>query len=503
MKKALFLLLFLSVWLLLILPASLAEEIERDWFYTVMGETVTITRYIGNDTEVTVPGELRGKKVTKVNEDAFDNRTKLTEISFPASVTDITLRHFSKCEKLKEIKVSPDHPVFATIDGVLFNKQEKKLICFPRMYEKESYEIPSGILSIGEQAFGECENLKDLTIPDTVTEIGKVAFYRGSLSRVTIPDSVTSVAGNPFAGCRRLDEIQISAENPYLSVVDGVLISKQDERLICYPRVSFSGPYEIPDGIKSIGDYAFYECQYLKGVTIPDSVTSNGEYAFSRCRTLNNVEIPDSVTSIGVGAFRWCESLRAITIPDGITTIEKDMFNYCKSLADILIPDSVTSIGDWAFSFCSSLTDVVIPESVTNIGESAFASCSSLVNIIIPESVANIGQRAFSECIALKGIKLPEKLTSIEEGLFVWCWDLTDITIPESVTSIGNKAFSGCKSLTGITIPKSVAKIGEEVFKDCKALETVTVAHDSYAKKYCENHGIEYTYADADDWLNH
>ena len=137
----------------------------------------------------------------------------------------------------------------------------------------------------------------------------------------------------------------------------------------------------IPNGIKKIGESAFFECKSLKSITIPTSVTSIGGYAFSYCSSLTSIVIPDSVTSIGNGAFYNCTSLISIEIPDSVTSIGSYAFNNCSSLTSIEIPDSVTSIGGGAFSYCSSLTSIEIPDSITSIGDSAFTRCKSLKKI--------------------------------------------------------------------------------------------------------------------------
>lgn len=123
----------------------------------------------------------------------------------------------------------------------------------------------------------------------------------------------------------------------------------------------------IPDGVTSIGDYAFYDCSNLSSIVIPDSVTSIEPYTFEECSSLSSVVIPDNVTSIGGCAFNKCSGLNSIVLPDNITSIDYCAFEKCSNLSSIRIPDSVTSIGNSTFNKCSSLTSITIPESVTSI----------------------------------------------------------------------------------------------------------------------------------------
>ena len=181
----------------------------------------------------------------------------------------------------------------------------------------------------------------------------------------------------------------------------------------------------LPEGLTSIGNYAFQYCSSLTSITIPNSVTSIGESTFRNCSALTSITIPNSVTSIGYAAFEYCSSLTSITLPNSVITIGNGAFNSCSSLTSITIPNSVTSIGEYAFVWCSSLTSITLRNSVTSIGESAFEDCSSLTSITLPNSVTSIGG-----------------------GAFEYCSSLTSITIPNSVTSIGGGAFSSCAQVT-------------------------------------------------------
>lgn len=171
----------------------------------------------------------------------------------------------------------------------------------------------------------------------------------------------------------------------------------------------------IPDGVTSIGDWAFLGCESLAGIIISDSVTSIGNWAFSGCRCLTSITIPDSVTSIGNAAFGGCGSLTSITIPDSMTAIGGWTFQGCESLTSVTIPDSVTSIDDGAFSDCSSLASVTIPDRVTSIGNGAFSGCNSLTSIIIPDSVTEFGEAVFNRCDSLEKIICNVSITKVQE----------------------------------------------------------------------------------------
>lgn len=180
----------------------------------------------------------------------------------------------------------------------------------------------------------------------------------------------------------------------------------------CYAPYSLESKIKsvaILDGITSIGEYAFENCESLISVTIPDSVTSIGYFAFGDCTSLTSVTIPDSVTSIGESAFGYCKSLTSVTIAKGVTSIDEDAFKHCESLTSVTIPDGITSIGDHAFYGCSKLSDVTIPKSVTKIGCGAFVNCS-LLAVVIKQKKISIKSDSFDYdtvflCDSSTGIK--------------------------------------------------------------------------------------------------
>ena len=280
------------------------------------------------------------------------------------------------------------------------------------------------------------------------------------VTEVVIPDGVTSIGNWAFSGCKSLTKIKIP------------------DSVTSIGNSAFSGcssltEINIPDSVTNIGNYAFYECSSLTEINIPDSVTSIGYSAFYECSSLTEIKIPDSVTSIGNSAFYGTKWLN--NYPDDLVIGGKVLVKYKGNAESVIIPDSVTSIGDGAFSRCSSLTEINIPDSVTSIGGSAFYECSSLTEIKIPDSVTSIGDWAFYGCSSLTEIKIPDSVTSIRDSAFRYCRSLTEINIPDSVTSIGNCAFVYCSSLTEINIPDSVTSIGSCAFSDCSSLTEIKI----------------------------
>ena len=283
--------LFLITLLLgVLLFACAGAEKMGDYEYELMDDgTATITRYNGNETELVIPAEIDGHGVTGIANGAFFENRDLMSVIIPDGMMSIG-------------------------DGAFFS-----------CYHLTSVTIPDTVISIGNRAFESC-SLTSVDIPDSVVSIGYLAFaVCSNLTNVSIPDSVTTIGINPFLDCRKMMSIQTLPDHSILASIDGVLFSKMDKQLICYPCAKADTTYSIPDGIRIIGMYSFYDCDNIMSVTIPDSVTSIESDAFSHCNNLSSVTIPDSVTSIGNNAFDWCSDILVINVP-------RDSYaaQYCK-----------------------------------------------------------------------------------------------------------------------------------------------------------------------------
>jgi hypothetical protein len=305
-----------------------------------------------------------GNSVTTIGDSAF-SETQLTSITLPNSVisigekafyatplTSVTIGNglasigdsaFRACSSLTTIAVDARNPAFSSVDNVLFSKDMKTLIVYPRGKKAGGYTIPNGVTIIRDSAFSETQ-LTSITIPNSVISIGAGAFYKTQLTSVTIPNSVTAIGDTAFSDCSSLTAIAVDVRNPTFSSVDGVLFSKDMKTLITYPKGNKSSSYTIPNGVTSIEDAAFYGAQ-LTNVTIPDSVISIGTMAFCLTR-LTSVTIPDSVTSIGPSAFGWTP-LRSVTIGNGVTTI--GFLAFADTLLTSVTIPSATTIVNGAF----------------------------------------------------------------------------------------------------------------------------------------------------------
>ena len=236
----------------------------------------------------------------------------------------------------------------------------------------------------------------------------------------------------------------------------------------------------VPNSVKTIGAYAFWNCIGITSVVLPNSVQEISEWAFSGCSSLTSVTIPTSVQKIGSCAFFRCSLLSTIKIPASVRKIEHSAFSGCSSVTSLTIPTSVQEIGSFAFSECSSLSSVTILASVQEISSSAFSKCSSLSSVTIPTSVQKIGNGAFFGCSSLTSVTIPNSVQEIDGVAFSGCIALTSVRIPGSVKLIGNYAFSGCTALRKVKIDGE-PEIRSHAFEEC-SIQTVE-ASEAWKKK--------------------
>lgn len=238
------------------------------------------------------------------------------------------------------------------------------------------------VTSLACRAFGCCESVRDVILPNSITSIGEIAFYGCThLKTLTIPRSVTSIGFEAFSNCPSITEIKISEDHPVYNFIEGILFDKTTGILHTYFYKKGIRSYTIPNFIRTIGNAAFLGCTTLEQVSMPYSVTRIAYEAFINCENLRSIEIPDSVILIGPSAFNHCERLERITFGKSLISIEVCAFWGCKSLKEVVLPNSLTIIEDWAFSDCDSLEKVVIPWSVTRIGNGAFGGDVTIMGV--------------------------------------------------------------------------------------------------------------------------
>ncbi len=341
--------------------------------------------------------------------------------------------------------------------------------------------------TIGYGAFEGCYTVSSVSIPSSVKEIGKRAFYEcKAMTTVTIPDDsgLTSILGYAFYNCETLKKMT------------------------------------LPATATSIGEYAFYNCAALTSINLPEGMTTVNKYAFSGTTSLASITLPSTLATVWYGAF-YNSGIETLVIPSPNFNISYNgysgyngSFESCKKLTTVTFPAECeeVAIGYAAFKDCDLLKTVVFPTSCTimTIGESAFASCTALESVTFPTTCtsASLAAKAFYNT-GIKSIEIPAYVSIIGNEVFESCGNLTtaklmegfrfvcrdtvgyydnyDGVLPLYVQSYGkykvygyddpSYTFSNCKSLTSVALPSTVTSLPSSTFKGCSSLPSVDLSY--------------------------
>ena len=454
--------------------------------------------------------------VTSIGDYAFDGCTKLTFVLLPSSVVRIGVNAFNKTALYNNKSNWKDGALYVG-DCLIAVKPNKKV---------SAYVIDFGTRIIAGGAFRGNKYLRIVSIPSSITSIGRAAFqYCSNLTSVVIPDGVTSIEALTFDDCFKLTSIKIpsgvttigsgsfwqtllgyfpklyfpqatkerfaamasfNTQYPpeFVEYNDGYTSTSATQRSAT-PPATLSSSAQAGSQLNSTG-HIYYTSTDGKVVTPHTKATFGANIVSNTYENGQGVITFDkAVISIGKEAFRYCRNLKSITIPNSVTSIEEQAFWGCKSLTFISIPNSVKSIGDWAFFECSSLSSINIPNSVTSIGENALRECTSLTSITIPSSVTSIGSAVFWESYNLTSIIVEDGNTTydsryncnaiIETATNTLIAGCQSTIIPDGVTAVKSRAFADCKYLRSITIPYTVKSVDSEAFWNCSSLTSITV----------------------------
>lgn len=338
------------------LPNSL-DEIGEDAFYSC-----------NQLTQITLPDGLE-----YIGESAFCNCRKLESVRIPKTVKNIgyyafdCYNYYQENYGIKSIEVDPENKVYASENGVLFDKAMTELIKYPSGKKDKSYAVPEGVVTISDRAFNSCPEISSVTLPQSVAYIGSYAFYEcGKLIDIDLPKSVETIGEGAFADCSNLESIV------------------------------------IPDGIISVNNATFRNCYRMSSVVLPSGIVEIGDEAFENCYRLRRIELPDDLIVIGKWAF-YNTGLSQLTLPKGLIAIGDSAFRSC-IISALKVPDSVDYIGSGAFAECSWLVKAELPDGFSLINSETFLWCERLTEIILPDSIKMVGDSAFSNCVSLTDV---------------------------------------------------------------------------------------------------
>ena len=513
---------------------SVNAEEYGDYEYEVNeDDTVTITRYNGEEKNVTIPSKIDGKQVTIIGRYAFENsRQSLQSVVIPSGVVRINERAFQYCEKLKTVTLPEGLKVLE--DAV-----------FEFCYSLREIKLPSTLEEAGTYQFQHDRNLSSVTLSPKMTRIADCMFQDcNSLEEITIPDSIEEIGNYAFNYCRNLKKVNIGANSK-----------------LKYIRQSFSytalESFTLPETVEEISGWCFERNYHLKDFTFNSKVSVIPDGFFCECTSLENIVIPDNVQEIWNRAFSGCTNLKTVTMGANVREIAWESFNNCTSLTDVYFGAALSHIGDNVFAGCSSLVNFHnIPENYITFDYHVFetskwyaekpdgavyfgnvlynykGTVAQNENVVIPEGTVSFNKNIFGENTGLKSVTIPASMGQIDFGyLFDGSKNLENITvaanhpnyksidgivynkegtemiycprgkagalvIPEGVEYIDSGSLTGCTKITSLTFSKSLYDFTTVDLTSMSSLASISVPSEN--ERYMSKDGVLFG-AETDD----
>lgn len=285
----------------------------------------------GSPTDCVIP-----EGFTDIDINALEDATNLTRVTLPSTMRNIDSIVFNmgRSEYLTSIEVHPNSPYYKSINGVLYSKDGKAIVAYPKGKKDKSYEVLEGVTTIGEGAFIRCENLESIVLPNTLTDIMQSAFQNCvNLSSISIPNGVKTICSSAFAhcnefttvnipssvelierqafrDCKKLTTIDVATDNQYYQSIDGVLYSKDGLTIHSYPKGKEGKTYTVNESVTTIGALAFANAD-IDTIILPNELSRIESFAFVQS-TVSELVIPASVLRIEDRAFNLCENLSTL-----------------------------------------------------------------------------------------------------------------------------------------------------------------------------------------------
>ena len=452
--------------------------------------------------------------VTVIDRKAFAAASALKEITLPSTLREIGEEAFIGCALEK-----------VTLPEGVETLGERAFACCGQL---KTITLPNTLRRMGYGVFADCDALWGLTLPASLTEIDGNPIPAIPLSRHFFANSLRIAPDNPVL---RIENQMLLAGDTVICAARDVRDVTVPEGITTIGRGAFYAAQvekvTLPEGLMEIQQEAFYDCFALRSISLPESLQSIGASAFSSCQALAEITLPEGLRTIGTRAFDWTgltslhlpenleeighnafssnAELQEVTFPKNLRVIPTDMLYNCSALEKVVLPEQLERIEASAFAYCEALTEIDLPEGVQFLGRNAFERCG-FASICIPDSVTEIEGNPFKNCKALRTVELspnhplltvqdgmlidhvhqrvlrrlttgavcivPEGIKEIADGAFGRIPELTEITLPGSLEKIGEAAFIYC-GMREITIPKGVAELERAAFLHCDQLETV------------------------------
>lgn len=336
--------------------------------------TIGIDGYRGWESDLVIPEEIDGFKVSIIGLYAFSKNKVLKSVEISKGIEGILEGSFFNCTNLESVKL-PDTITSIGPDVFSGTKWLKKM----RKTSDNHIVIVNNVLLDGKEAEGKT------IIPTGAAIVAEGAFQENkNITSVVIPKGITKISQSAFNGCGRLEEVQLPEE---ITDIDEYAFS------YCYNLKDI----HLPSSVRTLGTATFRDCTSLESIKIPEGITAINEYCFYGCVNLKSVEIPKTVTQFGGEAFKqtkWLEE-EGRKAKDGLVIINNILIDGTYAAGDIVVPEGVKIIASYAFSECVGMNSLTISEGVTTIESYILNFSSKLEYIKLPKSVTEISIVAF------------------------------------------------------------------------------------------------------------
>ena len=440
-------------------------------------------------TSVTIP-----TGVTKIEQQAFMNAILLNTVNLHSGVTELGTACFMNCGELVTINGMTGVNKMGSAVFSACKKLESVILpaglttikdsTFEDCIALKNVVISDGIEMIDKSAFAGCVNISEITLPLTLKSIGDYAFEGCSvLNGVTLNRDLERISSTAFDNCLALLNISVDAGNGVFEAENGVIYTKNKEKLVFYSDALEATTFVVPSAVKSIAEYVFYNNEKLTSVTLPDSLEVVEKYAFSGCVNLATLNFPSSLASIGEYAFSSTKITSAV-LPVGLHTIDQSAFKGTTMLLNATMPITLVSVGKEIFYSSSSLLKITVEGDVDALsGWSGDWDKSGIskYKIIYAQGRITAGNGEYQYFVRDGRAVLTE-----------YRGTATEVIVPETID--GHvvyglyKTFNGRDLITDLVVPSSVKVISECTLKGMTALTSVTLP---FAGAYRGADGVE------------
>lgn len=405
--------------------------------------------YCSGVSEIALPST-----VEVIGDMAFWSSGLSGEITVPASVKEIGVAPWRSLTEVTSINVADGNENYVSVDGVLYTKDMAKVITYPAGKTDTSFTLPETVKVITAQSMRNNPNLTTLVMPEGLEEIGDQALASSALTSIDLPSTVSIIGSAAFFNGRNLTTFTVADGNQWFRAQDNFLIEESTDKIVC--ALPVMGAVTIPEGIKEVGDYAFWSYPVTK-VTFPSTMVKTGKASFADNEMLKTVEFNEGFEFVGEMCFQNCTGMTKVVLPSTLKVIDVQGFCSC-GITEAILPEGFEVLKPLAFFSCPNLQNVYYPASIKECGNAVFASCSNLTDAVFAEGVTRVEDTMFNMDWALVNVTLPSTLESLAPYCFYGA-AFPHIDLPEGLRIIEEAALYGT-GLEELTLPNSVEEIG-------------------------------------------